>query len=198
MTTSKSSRIIATARPNFLLLTPCCLSLAVAFAIADHLPIDSVLLALILLGALAAHASVNMLNEYQDFLSGLDINTKRTAFNGGSGTLPAKPELAESVKFTGIACLLVTILIGFYFLAMHGWRLAPLGLAGILLVCFYTDRITRWPWLCLLAPRTGLRTIDDQRRPFRTARALQYGSGAVLIDCVFPGQRPAAQPIPGS
>ena len=152
MSASRLSRIIATARPNFLLLTPCCLSLAVALTIADHIPIDYVLLALIFLGALAAHASVNMLNEYQDFISGLDLNTRRTAFSGGSGTLPAKPELAKVVKFSGIACLLITILIGFYFLAIHGWRLAPLGLTGILLVCFYTDKITHWPWLCLLAP----------------------------------------------
>jgi 1,4-dihydroxy-2-naphthoate octaprenyltransferase len=147
--------LLKTARPAFLLLTPCCLSVAVAFAIYESIEIDPVNLALIFLGALAAHISVNMLNEYYDFKTGLDLQTQRTAFSGGSGTLPTSPELAESVFFCGLLCLVFTALIGLYFLLAIGWGLLPVGLSGMLLVYFYSSQITRRPLLCLLAPGLG-------------------------------------------
>jgi len=147
--------LLKTARPDFLLLTPCCLSVAVAFAIYESIEIDRVNLALIFLGALAAHISVNMLNEYYDYKIGLDLQTQRTAFSGGSGTLPTSPELAESVFFCGLLCLVFTALIGLYFLLAIGWGLLPVGLSGMLLVYFYSSQITRRPLLCLLAPGLG-------------------------------------------
>jgi 1,4-dihydroxy-2-naphthoate polyprenyltransferase len=147
--------LLKTARPAFLLLTPCCLSVAVAFAIYESIEIDPVNLALIFLGALAAHISVNMLNEYYDYKIGLDLQTQRTAFSGGSGTLPTSPELAESVFFCGLLCLVFTALIGLYFLLAIGWGLLPVGLSGMLLVYFYSSQITRRPLLCLLAPGMG-------------------------------------------
>ena len=48
--------------------------------------------------------------------------------------------------------MLITVLIGFYFLSVCGWELAPVGLIGILLVYFYNHKITRWTWVCLIAP----------------------------------------------
>ncbi len=147
--------LFKTARPAFLLLTPCCLSIAVAFAIYEGVIIDRVNLALIFLGALAAHISVNMLNEYYDYKTGLDLHTQRTAFSGGSGTLPSSPELAESVFLCGLLCLVFTALIGLYFLWTIGWGLLPVGLSGMLLVYFYSTQIIRRPLLCLLAPGLG-------------------------------------------
>ena len=152
---SKITALLKTARPVFLLLTPCCLSVAVAFAIYEGIEINQVNLALIFIGALAAHVSVNMLNEYHDYKTGLDLQTQRTAFSGGSGTLPASPELAESVLFCGLLCLVFTALIGLYFLWTIGWGLLPVGLSGVLLVYFYSSQITRQPLLCLLAPGLG-------------------------------------------
>ena len=147
--------LFKTARPAFLLLTPCCLSIAVAFAIYEGVVIDRVNLALIFLGALAAHISVNMLNEYHDYKTGLDFQTQRTAFSGGSGALPSAPELAESVLFYGLLCLVFAALIGLYFLWTIGWGLLPVGLSGMLLVYFYSTQIIRRPLLCLLAPGLG-------------------------------------------
>ena len=149
---SKISNIIATARPSFLVLTPCCLLFAVAQVSVENIAINYYHLFLIFIGALTAHASVNMLNEYQDYKSGLDFYTQRTPFSGGSGTLPTAPELANLVYIMGIACLLITVLIGFYFLWIRAWGLAPIGLIGVLLIYFYTDKITRSPWLSLIAP----------------------------------------------
>lgn len=150
--TPKISHLIATSRPAFLLLPPCSLSLALAYVISQDISINLLHLLLIFLGALAAHASVNMFNEYEDFKSGLDLHTRRTPFSGGSGILPAFPELAESVRIGGMACLLITVLIGFYFLRISGWGLLLVGFPGILLIYFYTHKITRWPLICLIAP----------------------------------------------
>jgi len=146
------SQLFATTRPAFLLLPISSLSLAIAFAVSEGININLLHLALIFIGALAAHASVNMFNEYEDFKSGLDLQTQRTAFSGGSGTLPAKPELAGSVKIGAIVCLLMTILIGLYFLRVSGWGLLPVGFIGILLIYFYTQKITHWPLVCLFSP----------------------------------------------
>ena len=155
MLQTKITTLLQTARPAFLLLTPCCLSIAVAFAISEGIEIDPVKLALIFIGALSAHVSVNMLNEYYDYQSGLDLHTQRTAFSGGSGALPEFPEAAESVFHGGLLCLAFTTLVGLYFVWQIGWGLLPIGLAGVLLVYFYSPQITRRPLLCLLAPGLG-------------------------------------------
>lgn len=148
----KISQLIATSRPAFLLLPPCSLSLALAYVISQGISINLLHLLLILIGALAAHVSVNMFNEYEDFKSGLDFHTQRTPFSGGSGILPANPELAESVQIVAMAFLLITALIGFYFLWASGWGLLPVGVFGIFLIYFYTHKITHWALICLIAP----------------------------------------------
>lgn len=155
MLSTKLSRLIATSRPSFLILTPCCLSLAFAIALAGQSPVAYPQLALIFVGALAAHISVNMFNEYFDFSSGLDFHTQRTPFSGGSGTLPMAPELANAVKTVAIGSLLLSLLIGFYFIWLGGWGLFPVVFSGVLLVYFYTDKITHSPLLCLIAPGLG-------------------------------------------
>ncbi|WP_305909570.1 prenyltransferase [Methylomarinum sp. Ch1-1] len=149
------SALFRCSRPSFLLLTPCCLSVAVAFIIAEGISFDGLTLSLMFAGALSAHISVNQLNEYYDFRSGLDLHTRRTPFSGGSGALPAAPDCAERVKQSGLLCLLVTIMIGLYFVWRGAWGLLPLGLVGVLLVYGYSPYITERPWLCLLAPGIG-------------------------------------------
>ncbi len=53
---------------------------------------------LALLGLLLAHVSVNVLNDYFDYRSGVDLKTQRTPFSGGSGILPP-PNLHQN-KFS--------------------------------------------------------------------------------------------------
>ncbi|NOQ35973.1 MAG: hypothetical protein GQ569_08760 [Methylococcaceae bacterium] len=53
------------------------MSIAISFVIAETITINLFHLILIIIAALAAHASVNLLNEYHDFSSGLDFNTQR-------------------------------------------------------------------------------------------------------------------------
>jgi 1,4-dihydroxy-2-naphthoate octaprenyltransferase len=145
-----------TARPAFLLLSVACLLLGAATAGAAGVAIDGLLLVMVVLGALCAHISVNMLNEYADFRSGLDARTQRTPFSGGSGALPTHPQCAPAVLLGGLLALAVTVAVGLALVQLRGALLLGIGLAGVLLVMAYTPWITRSPLLSLLAPGLGV------------------------------------------
>lgn len=147
--------LIQTARPPFLILTPVCVLLGLSLGAEQLRWTDTSLPLLILFGAIFAHISVNMLNEYFDFKSGLDLKTNRTAFSGGSGALPGNPAATNMAFVIGLLSLLVTCLIGIYLVMERGSLILPIGLAGILLVITYTKWINRMPVLCLLAPGLG-------------------------------------------
>jgi 1,4-dihydroxy-2-naphthoate octaprenyltransferase len=99
---------------------------------------------LTLLGLLLAHTSVNVLNEYFDYKSGIDFQTTRTPFSGGSGVLPRKLLKPGTVYRVAVGCLLVALLIGIYLALISGWQLLPLIVLGGLAICFYTSHLTKW------------------------------------------------------
>lgn len=147
--------MIKTTRPSFLILTPICIFLGFSSSLALGSTIDLSVFFLVLIGATFAHVSVNTLNEYYDFKSGLDLKTDKTPFSGGSGALPDNPEMAESVFILGIVSLLVTVTIGIYFILEFGIRILPIGVAGITLIISYTQWLNRLPFLCLISPGLG-------------------------------------------
>jgi len=102
-------------RPSFLILTFVCVLLGASTVIANQSEVSLPLLTLALLGALLAHISVNTLNEYLDFKSGLDLETIRTQFSGGSGALPQSPEMAGAVFITGVVSSVFLLLVGIFF-----------------------------------------------------------------------------------
>ena len=142
-------------RLPFLILTPACVMLGTATAVWSGISLNFYYLILVFIGALGAHISVNALNEYHDFKSGLDFHTEPTPFSGGSGTLPKNPGQSHVALITGIISLTITTLIGIYFLYVSGFWLLPLGLLGVVTIVFYTKWITRNPFLCLIAPGLG-------------------------------------------
>ncbi|PSF11815.1 prenyltransferase [Marinobacter fuscus] len=152
---SEAAAVVRASRPNFLILAPLCAGLG--FAVVWQQGQEPALLhtLLIFLGAILAHASVNLLNEYDDFRSGLDMITRRTPFSGGSGALPDAPSAARRVLIAGAGTLSLVIAIGLYFLWLRGLPMLVLGAAGIVLVVTYTRWITRSPIICLLAPGIG-------------------------------------------
>jgi 1,4-dihydroxy-2-naphthoate octaprenyltransferase len=85
------------ARPAFLLLTPICIFLGLSIFLGLPADANLTIALLIIIGAVCAHISVNMLNEYYDFKSGLDLETDKTAFSDGSGAFPNHPEAANVV-----------------------------------------------------------------------------------------------------
>jgi len=142
-------------RLPFIILTPVCVLLGIAAAVWTNGSVDVFHSILALVGALAAHISVNALNEYSDFKSGLDSRTSRTPFSGGSGTLPENPGSARQVLFTGLIAAVIIILIGSYFLSFRGLSILPIGVLGLLIIVSYTPWISRHPILCLIAPGIG-------------------------------------------
>ncbi len=81
-------------------------------------------------GLLLCHISVNVLNDYFDYRSGVDLETKRTPFSGGSGILPAGLLRPTQVLWFGLASLLLAIPKGVYFVIVRGWLLLPLLLVA--------------------------------------------------------------------
>lgn len=152
---SEPKALLGPIRLPFLILAPACALLGASTAIWTEGASNPLHFVLAFIGAIAAHISVNALNEYFDFQSGLDFRTRRTPFSGGSGTLPANPRLARSALVIGLAAMAVTALLGLYFLTVWGWALLPLGLLGLLAIAAYTPWVTRSPLLCLLAPGLG-------------------------------------------
>lgn len=147
--------LLRSLRANFLTLSIASVFLgaAAAYRLVGH--IEWADLVLVVVGALTAHASVNLLNEYQDFMSGLDLHTVKTPFSGGSGALPAHPQAAALTLSAALVSLGATAAIGIYFVYVHGWALLLLGLLGIVIIATYTNWITRRPLLCLIAPGLG-------------------------------------------
>ena len=150
-----SALIFGPMRLPFLILTPACVLLGTATAVRSGAQLTLHNLVWAFIGAVASHISVNALNEYHDFKSGLDFNTQPTPFSGGSGTLPKSPDKVHIALATGLISLTVTVLVGIYFLHVSGLWLLPVGLLGIVIIVSYTKWITKNPILCLIAPGLG-------------------------------------------
>jgi 1,4-dihydroxy-2-naphthoate octaprenyltransferase len=146
-------------RVPFLILGPACVLLGLGTALWTQGQVSATQFVLVLIGAVASHISVNAFNEYFDFKSGLDSRTERTPFSGGSGTLPANPDLARPALYLAVATAAITALVGVYFLVVRGLGLLPLGLAGLFLVVAYTPWLTRNEVTCLVAPGLGFGTL---------------------------------------
>ena len=98
---------------------------------------------LALFGLVLCHMSVNILNDYYDFKSGVDLRTFKTPFNGGSGLLPAGIITPSQAGRYGLACFLLATPIGIYFTLATGWQLLPLLIVGAICIIFYTSLILK-------------------------------------------------------
>lgn len=132
-------------RPNFLLLSVVLAFLGSSIAWYDgSMQLGMALIAGI--GLVLAHISVNVLNDYFDFRSGIDLATERTPFSGGSGILPAGLLTASQVLWFGIISLVPAGAIGIYFILTKGTMLLPLLIIALICIVIYTPYILRTPW----------------------------------------------------
>ncbi len=141
-------------RPQFLLLSVVLAFLGTSMAWYDgYFDLGYAVLAFV--GLLLAHISVNVLNDYFDYRSGIDLATKRTPFSGGSGILPAAMLKPGQVLWFGLIAFLLVIPVGVYSVLARGWALLPLLAVGAICILLYTPLLTKvgWPeW----APGLGL------------------------------------------
>ncbi len=155
MMKSRIRLLLGIIRAPFLVLAPVCVLVGLGTALWTKGAVNGWHFVLVLVGALAAHISVNAFNEYLDFKTGLDSHTERTPFSGGSGTLPQHPEYASTALTVAWVSFVITALVGLYFLIVRGWQILPIGLAGLFLLYGYTAWLVYNPILCLLAPGLG-------------------------------------------
>jgi 1,4-dihydroxy-2-naphthoate octaprenyltransferase len=142
-------------RVPFLILTPACVAVGIGTAYWQTGELNWLNVVLVIIGGLAAHISVNAFNEYFDFKSGLDHQTQPTPFSGGSGTLPANPQLERIASLVAWTAFGIVTVIGVYFIWVQGWGLLPIGILGLILIVTYTTWWVSHPVLCLIAPGLG-------------------------------------------
>jgi len=94
-------------------------------------------------GLVALHMAVNIFNEWSDMRTGIDLQTERTPFSGGSGTLPAGGMSTKTAFWFGVVCSVVGLVIGVWFVRQVGWALVPIIAAGAVSVVAYTDVLAR-------------------------------------------------------
>ena len=98
---------------------------------------------LALVGLVALHMAVDILNEWSDMRTGIDLHTERTPFSGGSGTLPAGGMSSRVALIYGLVCAAVGLVVGLWFLREVRWVLLPIIIAGAVCVLAYTDVLAR-------------------------------------------------------
>ena len=147
--------LVSITRANFLPLTIVIVLAGLAAAFYSHrtfLPIDA---ALVMVGALLTHASVNAFNNYFDYRSKIDAKTPKTPFSGGVDVLVKgmmKPSEALTVCLFTIIC---AALIGVYFLVRLFNVLLPLIVYGAIIIVFYTPVLSRVPALSEIVAGSG-------------------------------------------
>jgi 1,4-dihydroxy-2-naphthoate polyprenyltransferase len=97
-------------------------------------------------GLVVAHASVNIINDYFDYKSGIDLAAKRTPFSGGSGILPTGLLTPKQALWLGLGALIVTIPIGIYFIVVRSIWLLPLLIVAAFFILLYSPFILKRPW----------------------------------------------------
>lgn len=147
--------LLGVIRFRFLLLTLSCVFLGYAVVQPNLNMFNFMHFVMICIGALAAHAAVNIFNEYADFKSGLDLTTNRTPFSGGTGTIPMHPEFAKPALILGILSMILVLVSTIYFIYFRGLGILWIAIAGILTILAYSKWIVRNPTLCLISPGLG-------------------------------------------
>tara|TARA_B100000949_G_C14261879_1_gene443222 strand:- start:685 stop:1671 length:987 start_codon:yes stop_codon:yes gene_type:complete len=101
---------------------------------------------LTLIGVLSLHASVNVLNDYFDYKSGIDTTTTPTPFSGGSRVLPEKLLTPNAVLIAGVVLLLIGSSIGLYFLNVFNFDRILLGiiLISVFSVILYSPLLSKF------------------------------------------------------
>jgi len=130
------------ARAPFLLLPPTLIASGAAAAAWDG-AFSWLHSAMALIGLVALHMAVNILNEWSDLRTGIDLETQRTPFSGGSGTLPSGGMSSRTALIFGLLCSAAGLAVGLWFIPRIGSALIPIMVLGAVCVLAYTDALAR-------------------------------------------------------
>ncbi len=136
---------IAQTRANFLVLAVFLTTIGLAFAAKydTETAFNWLHAILIMAGAISAHISVNLFNEYSDFQTRIDFSTQRTPFSGGSGMLTEGRTKPVQVKIVAWLTLLFSAAIGVYFSIVSHYTIIIIALIGAIAITLYTPLLSR-------------------------------------------------------
>ncbi len=98
---------------------------------------------LLLIGIISAHISVNLFNEYSDYKTGIDFDTKQTPFSGGTKMMIEGHTSPKSVKIAAYITLSIGLAIGAYFTIVSHWFLVVFIIIGALTTVYYTTVLAK-------------------------------------------------------
>jgi 1,4-dihydroxy-2-naphthoate octaprenyltransferase len=130
------------ARAPFLLLPPTLVASGAAAAAWDG-SFSWLHTFMALIGLVVLHMAVNILNEWSDMRTGIDLDTERTPFSGGSGTLPSGGMSSATALGFGLVCSAIGLGIGLWFIPRIGTALVPIMILGAVCVLAYSDALAR-------------------------------------------------------
>lgn len=100
---------------------------------------------LAIIGAMLAQMSINMIDDYEDYTSGLDLDTVKTKFSGGSALIVDRKIDPKNVFFMGIVAFLIAGTIGLYLISIYP-ILLPVVLIGGATILFYARFFSKVPY----------------------------------------------------
>jgi 1,4-dihydroxy-2-naphthoate octaprenyltransferase len=138
-------RLLLATRPAFLTASALAVLLGLASARHAGVPVDPLLAAVTMAGALVIHAGVNVLNDYYDALNGADeANAGRIhPFTGGSRFIQNGLLTPARTARLGWALLATGAAIGLFLAWQTGPALVALGLVGMVVGWGYSARSLR-------------------------------------------------------
>ncbi|MFO8155610.1 MAG: prenyltransferase [Pseudomonadota bacterium] len=122
-------------RPPFLLASLVPVFIGLAVARSSGVALDGGAALLTAIGAVLAHAGMNVLNDYYDALNGTDARNKEyiPGLTGGRRFIQQGRLTAWQTARLGWLLLAVVAIIGVVLLERGGWPLAGVGLLGLLI-----------------------------------------------------------------
>lgn len=119
----------------------------VGVAAAHHFgAVNNTMAALAIVGVVVSQIAVNLIDDYVDYSSGLDKETVKTKFSGGSPLVAGGLVKPVNVLAMGIVAFLIAAAIGVYLIANNP-TLLPFALVGGITVLFYAKYLVKVPYL---------------------------------------------------
>ncbi|MGE5661600.1 MAG: prenyltransferase, partial [Ignavibacteriales bacterium] len=128
-------------RLRFVLSSVIAVLLGVSIAYYETGQVNISFTILILAGVVFLHFSIDLLNDYWDYVKGIDKITKRTKFSGGTGVLPTGLLNAKHVYVVGLMFLVMGSLIGIYFILLRGPIVGVILGIAVFSVYTYSSRL---------------------------------------------------------
>jgi 1,4-dihydroxy-2-naphthoate polyprenyltransferase len=108
---------------------------------------------LVILGIFFVHISVNVINDYVDYKKGIDSETTKTKFSGGSSFIVEGLIKPNMVLVMGILSFVIATVIGIYLIILVP-VVIPIVVVGALSVWLYSTYLVKIPFLA--EPLTSL------------------------------------------